>query len=103
MVVETDLPVWTVAHVDPPLVLLRNEPSELPAMSSWLFTGSTASPKIAECPWRGSGFKATHVEGARASANTPIAARVTIHKATNVAARRRPRSDTNLPIITQGG
>src|ERR1700737_4936458 len=103
MVVATDLPLSTAVHVDPELVLRRSEPSELPAISSWLFTGSTANPKMAECPWCGSGFRATHVEGARASANTPIAARVTSHKATNVAARRGPRSDTSLPIITQHG
>ena len=39
-------------------MLLSSEPSELPAISSWLFAGSTANPKIAECPWCGSGFKA---------------------------------------------
>src|ERR1700730_14020536 len=103
MVVATDLPLSTAVQVDAALVLRRSEPSELPAISSWLFPGSTANPKMAECPWCGSGFKATHVEGARASANTPSAAKVTSHKATNVAARRGPGSDTSLPIITQPG
>ena len=66
-------------------MLLSKEPSELLATSTWLFAGSTASAKIAERPWWGSGFNATQVEGAGA-AKAPIVANVKAHSATSVAA-----------------
>src|ERR1700693_591686 len=36
IVVGTDVPPWTEAHVEPPSVLLSNEPWELPAIRTWL-------------------------------------------------------------------
>ena len=50
IVVKAALPVCTEVHVEPPSVLLCSEPSELPAISSWLLEGSTASAKIAVRP-----------------------------------------------------
>src|ERR1700693_2764720 len=51
IVVGTDLPLCTDAHVEPASVLLSSEPCELPAIRTWLLIGSTASAKIAERPW----------------------------------------------------
>src|ERR1700681_4458082 len=86
IVVVMDLPVCTDAQVEPASLLLSRVPSELPAITTWLFAGSTARAKIAERPWWGRGFRATHVDGAGASAETPIAANVTTHNAMKVAA-----------------
>ena len=86
IVVEMDLPLWTDVQVEPASPVLSSVPSELPAITTWLFAGSTARAKIAERPWCGSGLRAAQVEGAGASAETPIAASVRNHNATNVAA-----------------
>src|SRR5258708_29409879 len=50
IVVGTAVPLCTDAHADPPPVLLRGEPCELPAIRPWLLIGSTASAKMAERP-----------------------------------------------------
>src|ERR1700674_6062421 len=85
IVVAMDLPLWTDAQVEPASLLLSRVPSELPAITTWLFAGSTAMAKIAERPWCGSGLSAAQVEGAGTTAETPIAAKARNHNATNVA------------------
>lgn len=101
--VKAAFPVCTVVHVAPPFWLRKMEPSELPATKAWLLDGSTANARTASWPWRGRGLRATHVESGRASAPTLKATIAQRPRAKSVAARREPGSDTNLPIITQGG
>jgi hypothetical protein len=98
--VMAGLPVCTVVQVPPPFWLRKIEPSELPAIKTWLLDGSTARANTATGPWRGNGLRATHVESGRASALALKAAIASSHSAKSVAARRGPRSDTSLPIIT---
>src|SRR6202521_944375 len=85
IVVDMDLPVCTDVQVEPASPVLSSVPSELPAITTWLFAGSTARAKIAERPWCGSGLSAAQVEGAGASAETPIDAEGRDLHHTNVA------------------
>src|SRR5579864_7564300 len=101
IVVTTAVPECTEVHVEPPSVLLNSEPAELPARTAWLFAGSTARAKTAVWPWCGSGFRATQVEFGSAPAWTPAEPTASTHRAPSVATRRRPKSDTSQPIITQ--
>src|SRR5258708_357947 len=48
IVVAMSLPLCTEVQVVPASVLLSSEPSEFPAIRSWLLVGSTARAKIAE-------------------------------------------------------
>src|ERR1700730_13909054 len=96
-------PVCTEVHVVPPSVLLNTEPFELPAMRTWLLSGSTARARTAVFPCWGSGGRATHVEAGSVPARTARTAVTHPSSATSVAARRRRGSDTSVPIITQPG
>ena len=44
------LPAWTVVHAVPPAALLKSDPCELAAITTWLLEGSTASAKSAVLP-----------------------------------------------------
>src|SRR5579872_5578834 len=103
MVVTTAVPAWTVVQVEPPSTLLKRAPAELPASTAWLFEGSTARANTAVWPCCGSDFRATQVEFGSAAECTPSELTQSTHRAPSVATRRRPKSDTSLPIITQAG
>src|SRR5436190_24206260 len=102
--VEIDaFPACTDDHAAPPFVLRKREPCASPAISCWLLNGSTACAKSADRCWLGSVGSATHFESGSAATTIGDAEIATTHKATTVARRRWPNSDTSRPIITSSG
>src|SRR6266581_4502782 len=96
-----DLPEWTEVHAPPLFVLRASAPWASPAITTWLFDGSTASANSAARGWLGSDGSATQVESGSAAAAAPEVASPMTQSPTIVARRREPGSDTNVRIITQ--